>query len=234
MLNSLIVEATSIDVGKGQWLLEADALSEAINEAVPGDPHELENVRKAVREKTERVRCDLIVGASPNADRVVFRLERPRRGAMRVRLRCCRCAPSDLGAARNRSLPGARLASHPSSELKQHSTTLDHSGDGTMRNYETCSRYCATGSVFEGYSRDSNRNRSGEITMSTVRGHPVMPTGLVVAAHPRSGLSDCADSRSDSQSSMRRAPKRAALSAIAGRHGSIRTAARVLGGHGSP
>ena len=71
VLNRLIIEATSIDVGRGQWLLEASALSEAIYEAVLGDPHELENVRQAVRETAARAGCDLIVGASPGADRVV-------------------------------------------------------------------------------------------------------------------------------------------------------------------
>ena len=71
VLNQLIIEATSIDVGKGQWLLEASALSEAIYEAVLGDPHELENIRQAVREAAARAGCDLIVGASPDADRVV-------------------------------------------------------------------------------------------------------------------------------------------------------------------
>ena len=71
VLNKLIIEATSIDVGKGQWLLEASALSEAIYETVLGDPHELENIRQAVREAAARAGCDLIVGASPDADRVV-------------------------------------------------------------------------------------------------------------------------------------------------------------------
>ena len=71
VLNGLIIEATSIDVGRGQWLLEASALSEAIYDAVLGDPRNLENVRQAVRETAARAGCDLIVGASPSADRVV-------------------------------------------------------------------------------------------------------------------------------------------------------------------
>ena len=66
----MIIKATSIDVGKGQWLLEAADLPEAIYEAVLGYPYELENVRQAVRETAERAGCDLIVGASSNADRV--------------------------------------------------------------------------------------------------------------------------------------------------------------------
>ena len=77
VLNKLIIEATSIDVGRGQWLLEASALSEAIYDAVLGDPHELENVRQAVRETATRAGCDLIVGASPGADRVVRDLNFP-------------------------------------------------------------------------------------------------------------------------------------------------------------
>ncbi|MXY11380.1 MAG: hypothetical protein F4Z00_02455 [Acidimicrobiaceae bacterium] len=71
VLNRLIIEATSIDVGRGPWLLEASALSEAIYDAVLGDPRNLENVRQAVRETAARAGCDLIVGASPSADRVV-------------------------------------------------------------------------------------------------------------------------------------------------------------------
>lgn len=71
LLSRLIIEATSIDVGRGQWLLEASALSEAIYDAVLGDPRNLENVRRAVRETAARAGCDLIVGASPSADRVV-------------------------------------------------------------------------------------------------------------------------------------------------------------------
>ena len=71
MLNELIIEATSLNVGQRHWLLEASALSEAIYDAVLGDPHELDSVQRAVRAAAARAGCDLIVGASPAADRVV-------------------------------------------------------------------------------------------------------------------------------------------------------------------
>ena len=77
LLDELIHEATSLDVGASRWLLEASALSEAICDAVLGDPRELENVQRAVREAAVRTGCDLIVGASPAADRVVRGLENP-------------------------------------------------------------------------------------------------------------------------------------------------------------
>ena len=70
-LYKLILEATSLDLSQGRWLLEASALSEAICGAVLGDPHELDNVQQAVREAAARAGCDLIVGASPAAEQVV-------------------------------------------------------------------------------------------------------------------------------------------------------------------
>ena len=73
-LEELISEANSLDVGQGRWLLEASALSEAISEAVLGDPSELAEIRQAVVEAAERAGCDLIVGASPIAERVVHNL----------------------------------------------------------------------------------------------------------------------------------------------------------------
>lgn len=71
VLDQLIIEATSLDVSRRMWLLEAAALSEAIYDAVLGDPHELDRVQRAVREAAARAGCDLIVGACPSADRVV-------------------------------------------------------------------------------------------------------------------------------------------------------------------
>lgn len=71
VLTKLIIEATSLDVSRRMWLLEAAALSEAIYDAVLGDPHELDKVQRAVREAADRAGCDLIVGACPSADRVV-------------------------------------------------------------------------------------------------------------------------------------------------------------------
>ena len=71
MLNELIIKATSLDVDQGGWLLEASVLSAAIYDAVLRDPDELDNVRRAVRNAAARAGCDLIVGASPAADRVV-------------------------------------------------------------------------------------------------------------------------------------------------------------------
>lgn len=71
VLNELIIEAASLSVGQRRWLLEASALSEAICDAVLGDPHELDNVQQVVRAAATRAGCDLIVGASPAADRVV-------------------------------------------------------------------------------------------------------------------------------------------------------------------
>ena len=71
LLAELMREAISLDVGGRQWLLEASALSEAICDAVLGDPRELEVVQQAVRETAARTGCDLIVGASRAADRVV-------------------------------------------------------------------------------------------------------------------------------------------------------------------
>ena len=70
-LNELIAAATSLDVGKIGWLLEASVLSGAICDAVLGDPHELATVQRAVRAAAAVAGCDLIVGASPAADRVV-------------------------------------------------------------------------------------------------------------------------------------------------------------------
>lgn len=75
LLDELIHEAISLDVDATRWLLEASALSEAICDAVLGDPRELENVQRAVQETAARTGCDLIVGASPAADRVVRGLE---------------------------------------------------------------------------------------------------------------------------------------------------------------
>ena len=71
MLTDLIIEARSLDLSEGRWLLEASALSEAIYEAVLGDPQELENVQRIVSEAAAGAGCDFIVGASPAADRVV-------------------------------------------------------------------------------------------------------------------------------------------------------------------
>lgn len=70
-LNQLIMKATSLNVGQRRWLLEASALSEAIYDAVLGDPRELDSVQNAVRSAATRSECDLIVGASPVAERVV-------------------------------------------------------------------------------------------------------------------------------------------------------------------
>lgn len=71
LLNELISEATSLNVGDRRWLLEASALSEAIYDAVLGDPHELDNIQEAVRLAAARAGCDRIVGACSAADRVV-------------------------------------------------------------------------------------------------------------------------------------------------------------------
>ena len=73
-LNKLIIEATSLDVGQGQWLLEASALSQAIHDAVLGDPYVLDIVQRAVRAAAARAGGDLIAGTSPAADRVVHDL----------------------------------------------------------------------------------------------------------------------------------------------------------------
>ena len=75
LLNELIHEAISLDVDATRWLLEASALSEAICDVVLGDPRELEDVQRAVQETAARTGCDLIVGASPAADRVVRGLD---------------------------------------------------------------------------------------------------------------------------------------------------------------
>ena len=74
VLNELITEATSLNVSQHMWLLEASLLSEAIYDAVLGDPHELGNVQRAVREAAAEAGCDLIVGASHAAERVVMDL----------------------------------------------------------------------------------------------------------------------------------------------------------------
>ena len=77
ILQDLIREAASLDISGGRWLLQASALSEAICEAVLGDPSELEDVQHAVRETAALAGCGLIVGASPAAKRVVRGLDAP-------------------------------------------------------------------------------------------------------------------------------------------------------------
>lgn len=61
-------------------------MSEAIYDAVLADPHELDKVQRAVREAAARAGCDLIVGASPSADRVVRNLKTQDREPSKVLL----------------------------------------------------------------------------------------------------------------------------------------------------
>ena len=69
--NRLIVEATSIEMSKGPWLIETVASSETLLMAVLGDPHELERRLPSGSRDSRACWMRLDSGASPSTDRVV-------------------------------------------------------------------------------------------------------------------------------------------------------------------